>query len=81
MEALGESGLGDDPRVIRFFVELAEERNESDDTDMSPEEARRRIDRIMKDKKHPYHDRNARGHEDAVKRVARYHDRAYGTPA
>jgi hypothetical protein len=83
IDALEESGLGDDPRMIRFFAELGEEMGaggaKDDDAGerMSPEAAKQAIEKMLKDEEHPYHDKRKPGHKEAVKKAGRWYDAAY----
>jgi hypothetical protein len=54
LDALGTTGLGNDPRVIRFFAR---------------EGARASIRAIMSDPKHPYYNGSSPDHREAVERI------------
>jgi len=73
--ALEESGLGDDPRVVKAFADMAS--GEENDEGITSAEARRRIDAVLRDDKHPYNNRSARGHKEAVARVSALYRIAY----
>jgi len=80
VQMLDNSGLGNDPQVVKFFVNLGELLKEdtnpstgikSMDGALSPQEAQEEINRVMSDMKHPYFDKDNAQHEDAVRKVNR----------
>ena len=77
MKYLAETGLAEDPNLIRLFANIGASLNEDSfkgDTisnlGITPEDAKRKRASIMGDSKHAYHDKNHPEHEMAVKEMA-----------
>lgn len=79
-EYLKQTGLGQDPGVIKFFGDFAAKfygegkvPKEGSGTGevLTPTEAKSRINEIMGDKKHPYHNAKDPRHKDAVREMTR----------
>ena len=72
---LRESGLGNDPILIKLFNQvgkgLGEDKMLGDSTPTlnTPAEAQKKIDSIMDNPNHPYHDQSHMGHDNAVKEM------------
>jgi hypothetical protein len=78
VQMLDQSGLGNDPVVVKFFVGLGELLSEdtnpgtgikSMDGRLSPAEAQEQINAIMADMTHPYFNKENAQHEDAVRKM------------
>jgi len=74
VDALDETGAGNDFRVIKFFAQLAEDLGVSgEEANMSPAQAKAAIARIMKTKNYQ------KGDKQTVDRVTKLHGRAYAS--
>ncbi|MFP4476807.1 MAG: hypothetical protein ACLFOY_14710 [Desulfatibacillaceae bacterium] len=78
-----EKMVAKNPVLARVFAKVGERvgedslgRGESHPV-MTPDEARSKINKIIGNFKHPYHDSSHPGHEDAVNEVARLHTHAF----
>jgi len=78
---LNETGLGNHPEFIRFAYNVAKEMSEDDlvgggDTSLAltPSDAKDRINEIMADPAHPYHDKTKPGHKEALEKMAGYYN-------
>lgn len=76
IEYLEDTGLGNDPALIKLFSKIGNSLNEdtfSRDVvshfGMTKTEAQQQIDDIMSNEKHPYYDSNHQGHKEAVRAV------------
>lgn len=75
---LDESGMGNNPEVIRFLSKIGNELGEDsikgnpvDHKAMTPTEARTKVNEIMGNTKHPYHIKEHPSHNDAVAEVSK----------
>jgi hypothetical protein len=81
---IDSTGLGSDPHIIRMFYELSqnmEDRSLHRDEIMNAESAqsaRQKVAEILNDTKHPYHNRKASGHSDAVEYMQSLYKIIYG---
>lgn len=66
---LDETGLGNNPKIIRFMASLGE----------AAEQVRDQINAILGDRNHPYHHPTDPRHEKAVKDLGKLYAKAYGT--
>jgi hypothetical protein len=73
---LDETGLGNNPNLIKAFSKMGESLSEDTFSDggtnkfgVSPDDAQVQINSIMADKKHPYHDKYNPSHKNAVSEV------------
>lgn len=78
---LQSTGNDTNPVVLEFFDRVAEEMGEDSFVDeqtkqeaSDKEEARKKINEIRADQKHPYWNENDPRHKDAVAEMARYHE-------
>jgi len=81
---IDRTGLGSDPHIVRMFYELSqnmEDRSLHRDEIMNAESAqsaRQKVAEILNDTKHPYHNRKASGHSDAVEYMQSLYKIIYG---
>jgi hypothetical protein len=75
---LDETGLGNNPNLIKAFAKMGESLSEDSFTDgnsnkfgITPQDAQAQINSIMADSKHPYHDKYNPSHTNAVSEVQR----------
>jgi len=75
---LDETGLGNNPNLIKAFSRMGESLSEDTFSDggtkkfgVAPDDAQAQINSIMADKKHPYHDKYNPSHKNAVDEVQR----------
>ena len=74
-EYLEQTGIGNDPILLEIFSTVGEKllddkfKGEFKSGNSTPEEAQRKIDKIMDDPEHPYHLAAHPGHDGAVKEV------------
>lgn len=73
---LDETGLGNNPNLIKTFSKMGASLTEDSFTDggqaklgFSPQDAQLQINSIMSDKNHPYHDKHNPNHNNAVAEV------------
>ncbi len=80
---LKQAGLDSHPAVVKAAAEIAKRLGESGITPppgsggsgaLTPAEAQAQINEILNNKDHPYHNRRAAGHEDAVKKFLKLHE-------
>jgi len=83
LKSLIDSGLGNDPAMIRFLVNIGSKMGEDgmftgrQETTMTPEEANAEIRKIQGDKKHPYFNKMHPEHQLAVQRMQELFAMAY----
>jgi len=85
LEKLDQTGLGNDPDLIRMFAQVGETLREdkvggsTQGFAKTPEQAQKDIQELRSDKSfmQVYMDRNAPGHEDAVERMERLYKEAH----
>tara|TARA_R110002020_G_scaffold161060_1_gene345790 strand:+ start:274 stop:1080 length:807 start_codon:yes stop_codon:yes gene_type:complete len=75
---LEETGLGNNPNIIKTFAKIGESLSEDAFKDggptnfgMTPQDAQTQINSVMADKKHPYHDKYHPNHTNAVSEVTK----------
>lgn len=85
MTDLMQGPAGNNPALLSILSQLAESLQEKGNVQLSttpkygmtPDEARIKIDEIMANKSHPYHQAGDPGHRDAVDRVRRLFEACY----
>ena len=84
VEALEDSGLGNDPRIIKAFAELGlgsqQDQSNKDDADTENDEAaeaKSAIAQILSDKSHAYWNPRHPEHKDALERVTKLFQAAH----
>lgn len=84
IEALKESGLANNITLVKIFNKIAQGLKEDTFKEeahgtfgATPEEAQRRVNDIMGDKGHPYHDRSHPSHTNAVQEVQKLFEKIY----
>lgn len=73
-KVFNESGLGNNPAVIKLFAKLAEQMGEDKfvnannlgSVGLTPSEAQQKINEIYGNKDHPYYNKNHPSHKDAI---------------
>ena len=78
IDYLEETGLGNNPNLIKTFAKIGETLSEDAFKDggqtnfgMTPQDAQTQINSVMADKKHPYHDKYHPNHTNAVAEVSK----------
>lgn len=79
---LNESGLGNHPAMVKLFAKLGSGLKEdglrgTQGTGLTPADAKTKINAILTDGQHPYHDRYKPGHNEAVAEMLKLHEAAY----
>ena len=76
IDYLNESGLGDDPKLIKFLAQIGNNLKEDSFKEeavshlqMTPQEAKKKYTEIMGDANHPYRNSQHPGHKEAVAEV------------
>ncbi len=76
-----EEGLGNDPRLVKVFAKIGESISEDKlkggNQAHTPKEAQSEINRILADKKHPYHNKKDPGHKAAVGQMEQLYAEVY----
>jgi len=86
-QALAEV-IGNNPQVIKFCAAIGSKLLEDNllgevggSGALSPAEAKAKVDAIMRDKSHPYHNASTPGHAEAVREVQRLYEQMYPAAA
>ena len=81
---INETGLGNDPKIIKVFAKIAESLGEDkfigDTTKQfgfTPDEAQSKINSILGNKDHPYHNGSHPSHKEAVSDMQKYFQMLY----
>ena len=82
VDLLDSTGLGDHPAVVKMMAKIGKGLKEDGlrgtaGASMGADDAKRRINAILADRNHPYHDRYKPGHNEAVAEMLRLHEAAY----
>lgn len=85
LKYFNESGLGNDPVVIRMFAKIAGALKEDSfpqgkaisSSKLAPDEAKQEINKIRGDSSHPYNNAKHPNHENAVKEMADFYKYAF----
>lgn len=82
MQVLESTGLGDHPAIVKMMAKIGKGLKEDGlrgtaGASMGADDAKRRINAILADRNHPYHDRYKPGHNEAVAEMLRLHEAAY----
>jgi hypothetical protein len=79
-----ESGFGNEPKVIKLFAKIAESLGEdkfigegNKNFGFTPEEAQAKINSVLGNKDHPYHNSSHPSHKDAINEVQKYFQMIY----
>ncbi len=81
LEQLDQSGYGNDPLILRMLkgaFDMIGEDTLGTPGGPSPEDAQSQITQIRQDPNHAYNNPNAPGHQEAVKKMQRLYQTAYG---
>lgn len=83
-----EDDMGNSPALLKFCERIGAKLLEDDllggggdGGALSPTEAKAKVDAIMRDKKHPYHNASTPGHAEAVREVQKLYEQMYPTAA
>lgn len=86
-QALADAMNGN-PQVVKFCAAIGSKLLEdnllgevSGSSALSPAEAKAKVDGILRDKTHPYHNANTPGHADAVREVSKLYEQMYPAAA
>lgn len=86
-QALAEV-IGNNPQVIKFCAAIGSKLLEDNllgevggSGALSPAEAKAKVDAIMRDKSHPYHNASTPGHAEAVREVQKLYEQMYPAAA
>jgi hypothetical protein len=81
LKFLDSSGLGDNPAIIKLFNKIGKAIGEDKfqkggvvQDKLTPELARREVNKVMGDHKHAYYDANHPAHKDAVTDMQKYYE-------
>lgn len=76
IDYLNETGLGDDPKLVKFLAQIGQNLKEDSFKEeavshlaMTPQEAKKKYTEIMSDANHPYRNSMHPGHKEAVAEV------------
>ena len=76
--------INNDPQVLKFCATIGAKLLEDNllggvggGTALSPAEAKAKVDGIMRDKQHPYHNASTPGHAEAVREVQKLYEQMY----
>lgn len=82
---LNDSGLGNDPQLVKFFAKVGESLNEDSfqseavsHLGLTPDEAQENINKVMSDHSHPYHNEMHANHKNAVKEMTKWFEVVHG---
>lgn len=84
IQLLQATGLDNNPGMVRTWAKVGEILAEDGTIEGNvenvpgPDEAKRKIHEVMNDRKHPYHDRRAPGHDEAVDQMQKWFQLSYG---
>lgn len=78
---LNDTGLGNHPAMVKLFAKLGSGLKEdglrgTQGANLTPADAQSKINAILQDPNHPYHDRYKPGHKEAIEEVLRLHEAA-----